>query len=96
MYRWSVIIVLACFVAGIVEIGLFISAVHTSYPNWNLALAASQAGIVTSLICIVSGVVGARQRPTLGISELGVVVGVVGLLLTLMVEAVSHICWVCL
>ena len=81
--------------AGILEVVLFAIAVNTKdcgycEPNWDLAIAASRSGILTSLICIVSGVVGARQKRGLGISELGVVVGIAGLFFTLGVEAFQH------
>ncbi len=88
-------VVLACLGTGILEVGLFISAVHTSQPNWSLAITASRAGMVTSAASLVAGVVGARQKPTIGISELGVVAGIFGLFLTAAVEAVTQICWVC-
>jgi len=96
LYRWAVAIVVACLIAGVVETGVFVSAVHTEQPNWDLEMAANRAGIVTSLICTVSGIVGARQKPTLGISEVGVVVGFLALLLTLFIEDLSHICFICI
>ncbi len=95
-YRWSVVVVVACLIAGIVEAGVFISAVHTEQPKWDLALAVNRAGIVTSAIAIVAGVVGARQKPTLGISEVGVVIGFLALCLTLGIEGLSHICFICI
>jgi len=91
-----VVVLVACLIAGVVEAGVFISAVHTEQPNWDQALAVNRAGILTSAIAIVAGVVGARQRRTLGISELGVVVGFFGLVVTLMIEAFSHTCFVCI
>lgn len=97
LYRWSVVILLVGLGAGLIEIVLFAIAVNTKVcnglycpPNWDLAIAVSRAGILTSLICIVSGVVGARQKRPLGISELGVVVGVLGLWFTLAIEAFQH------
>jgi hypothetical protein len=96
LYRWAVAMVVACLIAGVVETGIFVSAVHTEQPNWGLEMAANRAGIVTSLICTVAGVVGARQSPTLGISELGIVIGFLSLLLTLAIEALSHICFICI
>jgi len=96
LYRWAVAIVVACLIAGVVETGIFVSGVHTEQPNWGLEMAANRAGIVTSLICSVAGVVGARQKPTLGISELGIVIGFLSLLLTLAIEALSHICFICI
>ena len=95
LYRWAIVIVVACLVAGVVEIGVVISAVHTEQPNWDLVLGANRAGIVTSLICTIAGVVGARQKPTLGISELGVVVGFISLWFTLGLEGFSHVCLMC-
>ena len=90
------IVVLVCLAAGVIEVGMFVIAVHTSYPNWDLALAASRAGIPTSLTCIVAGIIGARRNPALGFSELGIVVGIAGLLVGLFIEALSHSCFVCI
>jgi hypothetical protein len=102
-YGQSVLVVLVCLGAGIIEAGLFAYAVNDNQwnglyyqANWDLALAVNRAGILTSAISIVAGVVGARQKPTLGISELGAVIGFFGLVVTLFIEAVSHICFVCI
>jgi hypothetical protein len=96
LYRWSVVVVIVCLIAGIVEAGVFVSAVHTEQPNWDLALAVNRAGILTSAIAMVAGVVGACQKPTLGVSEVGVVVGFLALWLTLGIEGLSHVCFICI
>jgi uncharacterized membrane protein HdeD (DUF308 family) len=96
LYRWAVAIVVACLVAGVVEIGIFVSAVHKEQPNWDLEMAVNRVGIVTSLICTVAGVVGARQKPTLGISELGVVIGFLAFWLTMGIEELSQVCFICI
>ena len=96
LYRWAVAIVVVCLIAGVVETGIFVSAVHKEQPNWDLEMAANRAGIVTSLICTAAGVVGARQKPTLGISELGIAVGFLAFLLTFFINAVSYICFICI
>jgi hypothetical protein len=98
-----VVVVVACLIAGIIEGGLFVYAVNANQwnglyyqANWNLALAVNRAGILTGAIAIVAGVVGARQNPTLGISEVGVVIGFFGLVVTFFIEALSHVCFVCI
>jgi hypothetical protein len=96
LHRWAVAIVVVCLIAGVVETGIFVSAVHKEQPNWDLEMAANRAGIVTSLICTAAGVVGARQKPTVGISEVGVVVGFFALWLTVGIEAVSRVCFICI
>ena len=96
LYRRSVLVVLVCISAGIIEAGLIIGAVRLNEPNWGLAIVVSRVGMLTSAICLVAGVVGSRQKPTIGIAELGVVAGFISLWLTVSFEAVSHICWVCL
>ena len=102
-YAQSVLGVLVCLGAGIIEGGLFVYAINDKHwnglyhqANWDLALAVNRAGIFTSVISIVAGVVGARQKPELGISELGVVIGFFGLVVTLMIEAFSRTCFVCI
>lgn len=92
-------IVLICLVAGIVEVSVFIWAVNTTGPDWGLAMTASRAGILTGLICTFSSVIGLRQNPkwfAIAISDVGLVSGVLGLLVGLFIEALSHSCLICM
>ena len=88
-YRWSAVGVLICIGALIVELALFINTQGT------LSTATARAGIVTSLICAGTGAAGLTRKPALAIPELGVAIGVLGLLLFLVLEAVSRACFVC-
>lgn len=97
--RGAMFIVLICLVAGTVEVGTFTWAVNTAGPGWGLALTASRAGILTGLICTVSSVIGLRHKPkwfAIAISDVGLVIGVLGLLVGLFIEAISHSCLVCM
>jgi hypothetical protein len=91
-YRWSVIVVLVCLGAIVVELGVFIA---TESSPGALDTAAARAGIATSLVCAVSGAAGFTRKPTLAIPELGVVLGVLALVLFIGLEAVSRACFVC-
>src|SRR5260370_41048972 len=92
-YGQSVLVVLVCLGAGIIEGGLFVYAINDKHwnglyhqANWDLALAVNRAGIFTSVISIVAGVVGARQKPELAISEVGFAIGFLARGVTLLLE----------
>jgi hypothetical protein len=91
-YRWSVVAVLICIAAIVIELGIFIATMNSPGA---LDTAAAKAGIVTSVICAVSGAAGLRHQASLAIPELGVAVGILGLLLYIGLEAVSEACFVC-
>jgi hypothetical protein len=87
-----VVIVLTCVGALAVELGLFI-ATENNPGGTDTTIA--RVGIVTSLICAASGFAGLTRRPTLAIPELGVALGILGLVIFIGLEAVSRACFVC-
>jgi hypothetical protein len=87
LYQLSVVVILICFGAIIIEIIVFANTEGAS------ARAAARAGIVTSLISAVSGAAGLRYKHTLAIPELGLAAGVIGLCLSVLLEALSRASW---
>jgi hypothetical protein len=87
-----VVIVLTCTGALAVELGLVIA---TQNNPGGVDTTIARMGIVTSLICAGSGVAGVTRKPALAIPELGVALGLFGLVLFIGLEAVSRACFVC-
>ena len=82
------VIVLICVVALPIEL------VVSARSNGDLATVSARAGIVTSLVCSIAGAAGLRHS-SLAIPELGLVLGILGLVLSVGLEAVSRACFVC-
>lgn len=92
-------IVLACLTAGTIEVALFIFAVHRTEPDWNTALGVNRVGIVTSAVCLLAAFAGLLQRRSTILNVLlgwAIAVGVAGILVSLMILAVSYTCFICI
>jgi hypothetical protein len=82
-----------CLIAGAVETLVFHNAVSHINPDWNVALAASRLGLLTSLVGLIASIGGLLQRPApvaVAICIVGIVVGLVGLTITGFIEMLSH------
>src|SRR5260370_40684742 len=97
-YGRSVLVVLVCLSAGIIEGGLFVYAINGNQwnglyyqANWNLALAVNREGILASANAIVSGVVCARHSSTLLICEIRDRGRFLGMRVTFMNQPDSHV-----
>lgn len=84
--------VLICIAGIVVELALFIAVMNS---NSTLATASARAGIATSLICALSGAAGLRHQQKIALPELGVALGLIGLVFFVLLEATSTACWVC-
>jgi len=85
-WRWPATVVLICFVALVIEDVLVRASPHET------AMTVNRAGIATSAICAVSGLIGVFQRPktvALIVCVLGVAIGILALLITVFGELIS-------
>ena len=75
---------------------VFHNAVSHMDPDWDLALAATWAGLATSVISLATSIQGLRRKPPViafAVFDLGALAGVVGLVVTMLIQLFAHGNW---